>query len=89
MERHWPLCEGPLPFRQITYFQADYHEFICSHATFEWLSGGGVTHADERPVRFQIMDEMIGGFNVIVKMWIVASTVEDAWVQPAHRVHVS
>ena len=78
----WPLCEGPLPFKTMTMCQKDYREFVCSVATFEWLRDGGMTHLDEMPVTLQIMDTILGGHNVIVKIWVDAPTTDHIWVMP-------
>lgn len=65
------IADEPLPFGKMALCQADYHEFICSRDTFEWLSGGAMTHLDGKPVRLHVADELVGGHNVIVKIWPV------------------
>lgn len=64
--RHW--FAEPLPFGRLMLGQADYMEFVCSHETFAWLRDGGMTHLDGVPVRLQVMDVLVGGANVLVKI---------------------
>lgn len=81
-----PLSDGPLPYTHITLCQRDYREFACSRATADWLIGGAMTHLDGIPVRLQIMDELVGGHNVMVKIWGTTPADEAALdrVSPRH-----
>ena len=82
-----PLAEGPYEFGKITLAQADYREFVCSLETYEYFAfGGGFTHLDGVPVKLQIMDTLVGGFNVVVKIWAADDGVSVAHVQPANRL---
>lgn len=81
--RH-PLSDGPLPFGELAFCQRDYREFACSKETFEWLSSGAMAMLDEVPIRLQIMDVCVGGFNVWVRIWPATNQLEE-WVQPAVR----
>lgn len=61
-----PLSDGPLPYRQIMDVGLlSYHEFACSHSTLSWMRTAGVP----RDADLQIMEECVGGHNVIVKAW--------------------
>lgn len=65
-----PLADGPLPFGQV--FDAgvrDYGEFACSRATYEWLRDGAMQKIDGLDVHLQVMDECVGGHNLLVKAW--------------------
>ena len=65
-----PFSDGPLEFGRIVDCGiVGYHEFACSKATLEWLRAGAMTSVDGIPVRLQVMDECVGGFNVFVKAW--------------------
>lgn len=78
MSRYY-LSDGPLPFGKLAYVQADYREFACSRATFEWLAGGAMTHLDGLPVTLQVMDTLRGGWNVMVKAWPPSWAAETAF----------
>ena len=58
-----------MPFGKLYLWQPDYREFACSRETAAWLMDGGMTHIDGLPVSLQIMDTLVGGFNVMVKVW--------------------
>ena len=65
-----PLSDGPLPDGQL--FDAgtrSYGEFACSKTTLEWLTNGAMGSVDGKPVRLQVMEECVGGWNVLVKAW--------------------
>ena len=67
-----PLSDGPLPDRQL--FDAgtrSYGEFACSKQPLQWLQTGGMESINGQPVRLQVMEECVGGFNVLVKAWPV------------------
>lgn len=64
-----PFSDGPLPFGKLFLWQPDYREFACSRETFEWLAAGGMRELDGEPVSLQVMDTLVGGFNVMVKVW--------------------
>jgi hypothetical protein len=61
-----PLSDGPLPFGKIMDAGiSSYHEFACSHSTLSWMRASGIP-AD---ARLQVVEQCVGGFNVIVKAW--------------------
>ena len=61
-----PLSDGPLPFRQIMDTGLmSYHEFACSRATFSWMQASGIPSDG----RLQLVEQCVGGHNVIVKVW--------------------
>jgi hypothetical protein len=65
-----PLSDGPLPTGQL--FDAgtrSYGEFACSKQTFAWLTAGGMETVNGQPVRLQVMEECVGGHNLLVKAW--------------------
>ena len=64
-----PFSDAPLPFGKLYLWQPDYREFCCSKETAAWLQAGGMTHLDGLPVTLQVMDTLVGGFNVMVKVW--------------------
>ena len=61
-----PLSDGPLPHGQIMDAGiVSYHEFACSRSTLSWMQATGLpSDAD-----LQIVEECVGGFNLIVKAW--------------------
>lgn len=81
-----PLAEGPLEFGKITLCQRDYREFVCSQETFEWLRDGAFTSLDGVPVRLVVADTLVGGHNVVVKIWAADDVVSVAHVQPSQRL---
>ena len=61
-----PLSDAPLPFRKIMDVGiVSYDQFACSRSTLSWLQTGGLF----RDVELQIVDECVGGHNVIVRAW--------------------
>jgi hypothetical protein len=64
-----PLSDGPLEFGRLALVSVEYREFACSVETAEWLLEGGMTSLDGNPVHLQVMDTLVGGFNVMVKVW--------------------
>lgn len=64
-----PLSDGPLPFGKLFLFQTDYKEFACSKETASWLQAGAMSSIDGTPVKLQVMEEMVGGHNVMMKAW--------------------
>ena len=67
-----PLSDGPLPFGKIMDAGLDsYQEFACSHSTLSWMETHGIpkTEAGD-PARLQVVEECVGGHNVIVKVWL-------------------
>jgi len=73
-----PFADGPLPFGKLYLWQPDYREFCCSVETFEWLAAGGMRELDGFPVVLQRMDTLVGGFNVMVKVWDAVEVREGA-----------
>lgn len=64
-----PLSDGPLPHMALMDCgMAGYHEFACSRATFEALAAGAMKVLDGRPVRVRVIEECVGGHNVIVQV---------------------
>jgi hypothetical protein len=66
-----PLSDEPLPYRQVMDVGLlSYHEFACSHSTLSWLQTSGLPRDDQgQPMRLQVVEECVGGHNVIVKVW--------------------
>ena len=65
-----PLSDGPLPFKQVMDVGlVSYHEFACSHSTLSWLRASGLPKVAGEPVQLQVVEQCIGGHNVIVKAW--------------------
>ena len=64
-----PLSDGPLEFGRIAWAQADYLEFACSLATADWLEAGAMSSIDGRPVILQRTCLLVGGHNVMVRVW--------------------
>ena len=61
-----PLSDGPLPFRKVMDVGLmSYHEFACSRATLSWMQATGIPQDG----RLQIVEQCVGGHNVIVKVW--------------------
>lgn len=61
-----PLSDGPLPFGKVMDAGfTSYHEFACSRSTLAWLQATGVPS----DATLQVVEECVGGFNVIVKAW--------------------
>ena len=61
-----PLSDAPLPFRQLMDCGVrSYDEFACSKSTLSWMQ----THGYPRGARLQVVEECVGGHNVIVKAW--------------------
>jgi hypothetical protein len=61
-----PLSDEPLPFGKIMDVGLrSYHEFACSHSTLSWMQATGL------PVgaALQVVEQCVGGHNVIVKAW--------------------
>ncbi len=61
-----PLSDAPLPFRKIMDVGiVSYDQFACSRSTLSWMQSQGI------PVdaHLQVVDECVGGHNVIVKAW--------------------
>lgn len=73
-----PFSDGPLEFGKLYLWQPGYREFACSKETFEWLQAGGMQSIDGIPVRLQVMDILVGGFNVMVKAWDAPEVLECA-----------
>ncbi len=73
-----PFADGPLEFGKLFLWQPEYREFACSRETFEWLQAGAMTHVDGLPVRLQVMDTLVGGFNVMVKIWDAPALIDSA-----------
>ena len=42
-----------------------YDEFVCSYSTLSWLQASGLP----KDASLQVVDECVGGHNVIVKVW--------------------
>lgn len=64
------MLEATLPFRKIVDIgMAEYREFACSRATYEWLAGGAMTHLDGQPVTLAVVDVCRNPDNVIVAAW--------------------
>ena len=62
----YPLSEGPLPYRKIMDVGlASYDEFACSRSTLSWMQANGLP----KNATLQVVDECVGGHNVIVKAW--------------------
>lgn len=60
-----PLSDGPLPFGRIMDVGLmSYHEFACSKSTLSWMQATGI------PIdgTLQIVEQCVGGHNVIVKV---------------------
>ncbi len=68
MSRWW--FHDALPFGEIRMWQPDYREFVCSVETAEWLLGGAMQTLDDVPVKLQIVNTLVGGNNVMVKVWV-------------------
>jgi len=68
------LSDGPLPFGEIFLGQLDYGEFACSKETASWLQAGAMSSIDGVPVTLQVMEELVGAHNVMLKIW-----PEEAW----------
>lgn len=63
--KHW-LSDGPLPFRTIMDVGIlSYDQFACSRSTLSWMQETGIPS----DARLQVVDECVGGHNVIVKVW--------------------
>ena len=63
---HYPLSDAPLPFRRIMDCGIEsYDEFACSRSTLSWMQ----TNEIPAGARLQVVDECVGGHNVIVKVW--------------------
>ena len=61
-----PLSDGPLPFRTVMDVGIrSYDQFACSRSTFSWLLASGLPE----DASLQLVDECVGGHNVIVKAW--------------------
>lgn len=61
-----PLSDGPLPHGRIMDVGIQsYHEFACSKSTLSWMQATGIPS----DAKLQVVDECVGGFNVIVKLW--------------------
>ena len=61
-----PLSDGPLPFRKIMDVGLlSYDEFACSKSTLSWMQSEGLPN----DMRLQVVEQCIGGHNVIVKAW--------------------
>ena len=61
-----PLSDAPLPFRTVMDAGLrSYDEFACSHSTLSWLQASGLP----RDAELQVVEECVGGHNVIVKAW--------------------
>ena len=64
--RGHPLSDGPLPFRTVMDVGLlSYDEFACSYSTLSWLQATGVP----TDATLQVVEECVGGHNVIVKAW--------------------
>jgi hypothetical protein len=46
-----------------------YGEFACSRETYSWLCDGAMQQINGQPVRLQVMEECVGGHNLLVKAW--------------------
>lgn len=55
-----------MPYRQVMDAGlVSYDEFACSRSTLSWMQATGIP-ADGR---LQVVEECVGGHNVIVKVW--------------------
>ena len=65
MSNH-PLSDAPLPFRTVMDAGiVSYDEFVCSRSTLSWMQAEGIPTNSY----LQVVDECVGGHNVIVKVW--------------------
>jgi len=65
-----PLSDGPLPDGMIMDVGLEhYNEFACSRSTFATMVSSGIPNVDGKQARLQVMQECVGGHNVIVKVW--------------------
>jgi hypothetical protein len=61
-----PLSDGPLPFgKLVDVGLMFYDEVACSRETLSWMQATGIP--SDRTL--QVVEECVGGFNVIVKAW--------------------
>ena len=61
-----PLSDAPLPFRTVMDAGiVSYDEFACSRSTLSWMQQEGIPTNSY----LQVVDECVGGHNVIVKVW--------------------
>lgn len=68
-----PLSDGPLPYRKIMDVGVlSYDEFACSKSTLSWMQAEGLP----RDAELQVVEECVGGHNVIVKAWPKEGQVE-------------
>lgn len=64
------MSDGPLPYRQIFDVGLEhYGEFACSRSTLNWLQASGLPTDEGQSVHLQVVDQCVGGHNVIVKVW--------------------
>lgn len=54
-----------------------YGEFACSRSTLDWMQATGIPKVDGQPAQLQVVEQCVGGHNVIVKVWTHQSGVSN------------